>query len=694
MSTQTEPSDATRDTHGKIIRLPSANWLLFLPSLALAVLLIGLIGGAWMVNWYEGNVAKDELLREVQWVENAVARRMQADQQFVDRIAGAIGEASQIPPHIVKEAEEFLSNSPAVIAIAWNNPEGEILWLRPVGRPIAQIIAERPGVSEKTRVSRLVSATGRSTYTQPYADDAGNNYVQYHSPVQSGDKFLGTISVTYPLGAMMRYLIPESFSSKYHIELVDTEQNPLFSPRPARSVDPVLSQSVTLSLPWRDLKLKASSYRTSTPWLRNLLLIALLGLMAVLIWALVSLQRHIRRRLESDQALQTSYERFLTVLDSMDVAVWVADLQTDRLLFMNESCRKRFPGGRLGLPVARLERVFSAPPTVNYPRAKLLNDKGEPVEAFKDEIEESHTGRWYLMRAKAIRWVDGTLVRLHMAGDITDRKIAEQKSQLQQQKLMQTARLLTMGEMASTLAHEINQPLAAIANYNKGCVRRLKSGQWNEVELIVAMEKAAHQAERAGAVVHRVREFVRDREPNRLPFSINELLLEAVKLTEIDSERADVEMQLSLDVQNPEVLGDRVMIEQVVLNLVKNGIEAMHEIPIEMRRLTLRTRLTDNAVEVAIIDTGKGVSDEAAAELFSPFFTTKIHGMGIGLNICRSIVEMHEGRLWFENNKGTVGASFLFTLPTQSERSKLSGVDTIGPSVLIQSDSKKYDAFK
>jgi two-component system, LuxR family, sensor histidine kinase DctS len=671
MSETTDPAH-TRDQEALPQLTPrswlSGRWLLFLPSVALGLLVVTLVGLVLMVNWYERVTTQAEFEREVQWVESAVVRRMLADQEFVDRIAGAVGEVAKVSAAANKDTDTFLSNSPSVTSFAWNNVEGEPLWLRPLSRPLDQMIAEQPGIDERQRVARLVAATNRATYTVPYRNDAGGVFIQYHSPVFKEGVFQGTVSATYPLSAIMRNMIPEAFGAKAHFEFVDGEGRVIYAPSSQSITDISQSYTVALAVPWRDLKLRATPYRTVTSWLRNLLLAGLGLLLLFLIVALISLQRHIRKRLEADLALQTSYERFLTILDSMDVAVWVANLDNDRLLFMNEACRKRFPNGRLGLSVNRLEKVFEVPPSAAYPRELLLANM-ENASGFKDEVQEPLSGRWNLLRVKAIRWVDGTIVRLCTVGDITDFKMAVKRNEDQQQKLMQTARLLTMGEMASTLAHEINQPLGAIANYVKGCIRRLKSGQWQEDDLVSAMEKASFQAERAGAVIHRVREFVRDREPNRQRFSINHLLTDALRLTEIESERADVAMQLALSADDPIVQSDRVMIEQVVLNLVKNGIEAMAETPLELRQLTLTSYVDGSNVEVRISDTGKGISEEAAAQLFTAFFTTKPHGMGIGLNICRSIIEMHDGRLWFENNRSPAsrGATFLFTLPLAQE---------------------------
>jgi len=163
-----------------------------------------------------------------------------------------------------------------------------------------------------------------------------------------------------------------------------------------------------------------------------------------------------------------------------------------------------------------------------------------------------------------------------------------------------------------------------------------------------------------------VRDFVRKREPNRAGVNVNEIIEEVAKLVEIEAEKEGVRIRLELDEYLPRVLADRIMIEQVVLNLVKNGIEAMRDTDIASRLLTIVTRAADSGgVEIAVTDRGHGIARDVEESLFSPFFTTKAQGMGMGLNICRSIVEFHDGRLWFSPNQAG-GSVFRFTLPTEN----------------------------
>jgi two-component system sensor histidine kinase DctS len=247
--------------------------------------------------------------------------------------------------------------------------------------------------------------------------------------------------------------------------------------------------------------------------------------------------------------------------------------------------------------------------------------------------------------------------------DITEQKRAQELSQQHQDRVQQTSRLITMGEMASSLAHELNQPLAAIANYCRGSVNHLRAERFELAAVTAAMEKASAQAERAGTIIRRMREFVNKREPNRAPVAVAEVVNEALGFAEIDARKAGVAIARDVPADLPPIYADRVMMEQVLLNLVKNAVEAMQDSR-EPRQVTISARLDGSrGVEVAVADRGHGFGPDEAEKLFVPFFTTKPDGMGMGLSICRSIVEFHGGRLSAQPNPGG-GSIFSFTLPS------------------------------
>lgn len=250
--------------------------------------------------------------------------------------------------------------------------------------------------------------------------------------------------------------------------------------------------------------------------------------------------------------------------------------------------------------------------------------------------------------------------------DLTERQRTEARLQELQSELVHMSRFTAMGEMASTLAHEINQPLTAIANYLKGCRRLLEQSSDHHAPMLRdAIGQAADQALRAGRIIRHLREFVARGESERHIESLPKLVQEASALALVGAKEQGVRVSFHFAPQATLVLADRIQIQQVILNLIRNGIEAMEES--ERRELTVATAPKEGGlVEISVTDTGSGIAPEVAGQLFSPFFTTKSRGMGVGLSICRTIVEAHGGKIWAEPNPGG-GTAFRFTLRAVKE---------------------------
>lgn len=369
-------------------------------------------------------------------------------------------------------------------------------------------------------------------------------------------------------------------------------------------------------------------------------------------------------------ALEAAHERFEAVLDSLEAAVFVADAASDEILFANRAFKRIHGFDAVGKTVRGV--AVPQPERSRYPVDLTMVDVGAlPIELFDGELQHPLSGRWYHVRENATRWVDGRVVRTGIATDITDRKQSAEVTREQAERLQHTSRLITMGEMASTLAHELNQPLSAIANYCMGCVTRIQSGKFREEDLLAAMQKASFQAERAGKIIRRVREFVKKSEPRRSAVGIVEIIEDAIGFVDIDARRVSGRITLDREPDLPAVFADRIMIEQVIINLVKNGLDAMASLPRDERVLVVRVRkVGERGVEVAVIDRGHGIGEEEKKQLFSPFYTTKAEGMGLGLNICRSIVEFHDGTLTVDSNPEG-GTIFSFALPTEAVSEKL-----------------------
>ena len=380
------------------------------------------------------------------------------------------------------------------------------------------------------------------------------------------------------------------------------------------------------------------------------------------------------------EELTASYGRFTTVLEGLDAAVSVAPLGSKELLFANKLYRSWFGGdvaGHLGLIAqAGMPHHAQAENTLDevdglagFPTDTLTDARSENAETFVTAL-----GKWLEVRSRYLTWVDGRLAQMVIATDITPRRHAEAQAAQQNERAQTASRLITMGEMASSVAHELNQPLTAINNYCNGMVSRIKGQQISNEDLLVALEKTAKQASRAGQIIQRIRAFVKKSEPNRSLSEVATLVSNAMELAEIELRRHNVRLSHYIAARLPVVMVDPILIEQVLINLMKNAAESIAEaqLPPPKRCVELRvvpkTVDDQSVVEFSVLDSGLGISPEAMDRLYDAFYSTKAEGMGIGLKLCRSIVESHQGRLKAENiynSDVVVGCCFTFWIPVK-----------------------------
>lgn len=246
-------------------------------------------------------------------------------------------------------------------------------------------------------------------------------------------------------------------------------------------------------------------------------------------------------------------------------------------------------------------------------------------------------------------------------------KVAEEaqaRVRQHREELAHVARLSTMGEMASGIAHEINQPLGAILSYNQACIRMLQDDDICKDEVVRGMNMAAEQAKRAAEIIQRLRSFMRKQAITQVPVNLNEVIKNALTLIELGLKDNQVAVETNLAPELPLISADSIQLEQVVLNLTRNSIDAMSSLPAGERRLRISTSFIDDAVTVSISDNGPGIPVAVLPNLFHPFFTTKENGMGLGLVISQSIVEAFGGRLTAQNLP-SLGAVFQFSFPAQ-----------------------------
>ncbi|QQE12831.1 PAS domain S-box protein [Planctomycetota bacterium] len=361
-----------------------------------------------------------------------------------------------------------------------------------------------------------------------------------------------------------------------------------------------------------------------------------------------------------------------TAIDQIDEAVIITDARVDEpgpeIIYVNPAFEHMTGWDTVDI-VGQTPRVLQGPKTDRSVLDQLRNalDTGRPctgetINYRKDGKE--YTVQWHITPVRDEKGDVANFVSIQR--DVSEQKQAEELERRRRDELAHVARLSTMGEMASGLAHELNQPLAAISNYVFGCRKRVEMDTIDKDSLVEALANVGSQAQRAGEIIRRMRNFVRKRESQKNYISVNEIVNDVLELCAAENRGLGITIKDQLNPEVPFIGVDAIQIEQVVLNLIRNAGEAMQETPIEDRQLTLISRISPDEpdlIELAVSDSGIGSDEDTIKQIFNPFFSTKSDGMGMGLTISQSIVENHGGKLWARPNSGGPGLTFYMTLP-------------------------------
>ncbi|MFI5395406.1 MAG: nitrogen regulation protein NR(II) [Candidatus Binatia bacterium] len=363
-------------------------------------------------------------------------------------------------------------------------------------------------------------------------------------------------------------------------------------------------------------------------------------------------------------ASQRSDEYFRTLIENTSDIVTI--LNEDGTIRYESPSIERLLGYKADELIGRQVMDFIHPedrPAAIKTLEQAIHDVGV---TYSTEVRFRHrSGSWHIVEAVGKRLTDPPEIAglVMTSRDVTERRRIEEEARRHQAELSYLLRLSTMAEMASGIAHELNQPLTAIINYAKGCARRIRTGIGEPAEILPVLEEVAAQAMRAGEMIRQVRNFVRKSQRRREMVDLNALVRGVARLVEAEARQHAVRMQLDLAPRIPSLFVDAVQIEQVILSLVRNGLEAVYGSKRDTREVVLHTSMaSDDAVEIAVCDSGEGLPQEIAERVFDPFVSTKASGLGMGLSISRSIVEAYGGRLWAAPNANH-GTTFRFTLP-------------------------------
>jgi PAS domain S-box-containing protein len=417
-------------------------------------------------------------------------------------------------------------------------------------------------------------------------------------------------------------------------------------------------------------------YRDPSLWQRHrstvLSAVGVLALQSLLIVGLVY-QRRARRRAEiesrnSEAELRESEERLLLAADAAHLGIWIRDL-TRNDIWATDSWRTLFgftKSERLELDGILRRLHPDDREMVQSTLASALVGDGRYEMDYRVVLPGGQI-RWIATRGRAQFNGAGTPILVRgVSLDVTERRKTEREAQLLRQQVAHVGRVSMMGQLASALAHEINQPLSAILRNAEAAELFMQSPSPDLAEVRASLAGIVKNDQRAGAVIDRMRALLKRHELEVIRLDVGDVIGDVVTLMRADAVSRHVQLKVDIADDLPSVRGDRVHLQQVLLNLVLNGMDALNGANGETRRVTVTARLGGaRIVEVAVADTGPGIPTDVMPNVFDPFFSTKTNGMGMGLSISRTIVQAHGGQLWAENNH--CGATLRFTLPIAEE---------------------------
>jgi two-component system sensor histidine kinase DctS len=658
--------------HMKTFTLPrpvkQGPWRWLVPVLLVLLFLLVLLWLPWQARQMESNERQEQLIADTLWVEQTLRFELARSEEALAALGNDLAIETPAPAALQARFTQMFKNGHELQRIIWYDAHGQVKASRGMELPpegLTQSSRDAAAMSRSTRLGR---------YSEPYgATGLVHGLIDFHLPLVHAGKYMGSLVATYNLQTLLDENVPWWFAQDNALSLLDRDDHVVAQRAAGGPGRGVYTHKRALDLPGSQIVLATDSVKGAPKLLPNLLVGSVIVLALGLVISLVALWRHIARTIAAENALRQQMAFRTAMEDSLLTGLRARDLE-GRVTYVNPAfCRMvGYPaedllGKKPPMPYwapeamaeyeGRFRQVLAGHATPQFETVFQRSDGVRvPVLVFEAPLVDAH--------GRHTGWMSSIL-------DITDRKRAEELNRQQQEKLETSARLATMGEISSMLAHELNQPLAAISSYTAGALnvlaRETSATPLDTGMLKRALEQANTQARRAGQIIRSVHEFVKKREPRRETVAIPNVVDGIRALVELQARQSYVALQVDVPPDLPPVLADRVLIEQVLLNLTRNAIEAMQAIDPERRVLRIAAHTGEQGqVAVSVIDNGHGIPPEVAERLFSPFFSTKAEGMGMGLSICRTAIEFHGGTLTHADNPGG-GTVFTFTLQQAQE---------------------------
>ena len=662
----TAPLAAANPAAAPAPALPLWRWLRWWMPVFIGAALLG--ATSFLVNLssvQERGEAQDLLVADTQWVRQSLQFQLEHDAEALELIASDLRTGAVSPAAIEGRLKVFLRRgrqtmSAALVVAGQASPAIEA---RDAAFASLDALATVPPVVLEA-ASERAQRQSEGAFSPPFNATwgAGLAIVVPAGLAPSGAR--RTLVAVLSLERLLEEMVPWTFAQGHELIVSDVTGTVKARRASGGAGRGIYTHQVAFDIPGSTLILRTNSVKGPPDWIASVLRGGVIALAFFLFWSLYALWADVRRRVTAESRLREEVAFRRAMGDSAVIGLRARDME-GRVTFVNPAfCRM------VGLPEEAL--VGHAPP-MPYWTPERLDEYQDRVDRVLSGQASAAPFETVFRRANGTRFpvviydaplkdADGVQVGwMSSILDVTEEKNAEERERQQQERLQTAARLTTMGEMASSLAHELNQPLGAITSYLAGSINLLEKGEVTKEELGAALAKASAQAQRAGQVIRRVHEFVRKQEPKRVAVEVAALLDDCRALIDLQARRDAVRVSVSVEPDLPPVFGDPVLLEQVILNLTRNGIDAMAGCPPERRRLEISASRLGAWVRIAVRDYGTGIDDAVAEQVFSPFFTTKREGMGMGLSICRSIVELHDGRLGFRRLED--GTEFHLQLP-------------------------------
>jgi two-component system sensor histidine kinase DctS len=657
----------------------SRRWVLW--SVLIALVAAVLVTLVWLAGRYEASQVQSQLERDTADalgdIRSALTRNVQSLQGLqsdsIDRAAWSA------------RAMDLLRDRREWMRIEWRDAALNTLWF--VDTPFRPpVFARLPRSNAQGDVAlacgnarRVSGPAYSSSYFLPQIDGLGMEVMELCLPQVSGGQLVGYVVATYSLPEMLSGLVGPQLMRSQEVSFTEADGTRLALHGTTRRGSRVFTSQQLLDIPGNTMILRMDSWRGAPDLFPNVLTALVTAMSIALVLVLVLLGRDSRRRLRAEEDLADALAFRKAMEDSLVTGLRARDLQ-GRITYVNPAfCQM--------VGFSPEELLGYATPAPYWPpeladeyhkrqEVRLAGQHAPPREGFESVFMRKDGSRFPVLIIEAplinhdglqTGWMSAFL-------DISEQRRVEELSRASQDRLQATARLATVGEMASLLSHELNQPLAAISSYATGSMNLLNSPGAAAAaipDIEVAMRRIAEQAERAGKVIKSVNDFVRRRDRQREPVTPQALLDAVMPLVSLQSRKLGVPVYTRLRADLPQALCDRTMIEQVLLNLARNAMQAMDLAHVASPSLVIEVKSVAGGnhahagkgwLEFSVADVGPGIPEEVQQQLFTPFFTTKSEGMGLGLSLCRTVVEQHGGFLGFEPNRPQ-GTIFRFTLP-------------------------------